>query len=45
METKCVDDNFVMLVTVLAILYLFTLASGTNNEKIKSPTSMNVNVI
>ncbi len=33
--TKCVGDNFKMLVTVLAFLvtniyYLFTLASGTN---------------
>ena len=42
METKCVDDNYKMLVTVLVILvtnihYLFTLASGTNIYK-SSPT-------
>ena len=35
LETKCVGDNYKMLVTVLAILvtsihYLSTLASGTN---------------
>ena len=38
LETKCVGDNFKMLVTVLAILvtnilYLLTLASGTNIQK------------
>ena len=43
MGTKCVDDNFKMLVTVLAFLvtnihYLFTLASGTNTQKM-SPAS------
>ena len=43
LETKCVGDNFKMLVTVLAFLvtnihYLFTLASGTNIQKM-SPTS------
>ena len=43
LETKCVGDNYEMLVTVLAILvtnihYLFTLASGTNIPKM-SPTS------
>ena len=42
-ETKCVGDNNKILVTILAILvtnihYLFTLASGTNFQKI-SPTS------
>ena len=36
--TKCVSDNYTMLVTVLAILvtnihYLFTLASGINIQK------------
>ena len=52
LETKYVDDNFEMLVTVLAdfitnILYLLALASGTNNQKMSpiskfhlSPTSM-----
>ena len=35
LETKCVGDNFEMLVTVLTvfvtnILYFLTLASGTN---------------
>ena len=43
LETKCVGDNFEMLVTVLAvfvtiILYLLTLTSGTNNQKM-SPIS------
>ena len=43
LETKCIDDNHKMLVTVLAILitnihYLFTLASGINIPKM-SPTS------
>ena len=43
LETKCVGDNYKMLVTVLAILitnihYPFALASGTNIQKI-SPTS------
>ena len=45
--TQFVNDNFKMLVTVLAIsvtniLYLFTLASGTNKDVTKililSPT-------
>ena len=39
LETKCVGENFEMLVTVLAIfvtniLYLLTLESGANIEKI-----------
>ena len=39
LETKCVGDNFEMLLTVLAIMvtninYLFTLALGTNIKKI-----------
>ena len=43
LETKCVGDNYKMLVTVLAILvtnihYLFRLASGTNIPKMP-PTS------
>ena len=43
LETKCVGDNFEMLVTVLAvsvnnIRYLLTEASGTNNQKM-SPIS------
>ena len=43
LETKCVGDNFKMLVTVFAIsfthiLYLLTLASGTNIQKM-SPRS------
>ena len=43
LETKSVSDNFKMLLTVLAFLvnnlhYLFTLASGTNIQKM-SPTS------
>ena len=35
LETKCVGDNFQMLVTVLVtnILYLLTLASGTNIQR------------
>ena len=45
LTTNCVGDNYKMLVTVLAILvtnihYLFTLASGTNIQKM-SPTSQN----
>ena len=41
--TECVGENYKMLVTVLAVLvtniyYLFTLASGTNIQKM-SPTS------
>ena len=43
LETKCVRDNFEMLVTVFAIfvtniLYLSTLSSGTNIQKM-SPIS------
>ena len=45
LETKCVDDNYTMLVTVLAMTVLvtnihslFILASGTNIQKM-SPTS------
>ena len=43
LETKCVGDNFEMLVTVSAVfvislLYLLTLASGTNIQKM-SPIS------
>ena len=43
LETKCVGDNFKMLVTVLAILvtnilYLLALASGINIQKM-SPRS------
>ena len=43
LETKCVGDNLMMLVTVLAIsvtkiLYLLTLAAGTNIQKM-SPRS------
>ena len=43
LEAKCVGDNFKMLVTVLAIsvtniLYLLTLAFGTNIQKM-SPRS------
>ena len=43
LETKCVEDDFEMLVTVLAIfvtsiLYLLTLVSGTNIQK-RSPIS------
>ena len=44
METKCVGDNLKVLVTVLAILatniiYLLTLASGTNIQKTYRPIS------
>ena len=49
LETKCVGINFKMLVTVLAILvtnihYLFTLASGTNIQKM-SPTSLSPSIL
>ena len=45
LETKCVGDNYKMLVTVSAILvtkihYLFTYFSGVNIQKM-SPTSLN----
>ena len=41
LETKCVGDNFEMLVTVLAvfvtnIFYLLTLGSGTNIQNVSS---------
>ena len=43
LETKCLSDNFEMLVTALTIVisnvrYLFTLTAGTNIQKM-SPTS------
>ena len=46
LETKYVGDNYKMLVTVLAILvtnihYLFTLASGTNIQKMSSTSKFN----
>ena len=45
LETKCVGDTFEMLVTVLAIsvtniLYLLTLALGTNIQKMSSRSSV-----
>ena len=50
LKTKCVDDSFMMLVTVLAILvtnilYLLTIAVGTNaNSKIVTVSDQHQNV-
>ena len=50
LETKCVDDNLKMLVTVLAIsvtniLYFITLASGTNIQKMSPNINFVANIL
>ena len=49
LETKCVGNNFKMLVTVLAILvtninYLFTLASGNNIQRCRQDPNSVTNI-